>query len=288
LLGDAFAGLTNALREAMQETREAMQNTQTSLRRTCDVSVAYERQLAKQQTEQAKAEIEAEKRLARQQVEQVKQQAETEKRVLALQFQLEKAGKERHVLQQQLIADKPLVSAPVYSRQEPAQAAHADTSVTDDLFLPSEMRGRSSVSHPLEAEAMSAIKAKQNTINETQTPTASRVSVSSATTSAWVVDTNVSQYSCVPHFVEPSTVMADRDVFGPMPRPSVPLMVPTQTVVGQAEILRPVAVMHDAMPSVGPGSLMTSRFAGLASSANFGVPGVMPPPLAPPSFSRVG
>jgi len=55
-------------------------------------------------------------------------------------------------------------------------------------------------------------------------------------------------------------------------------MVPTH--VDQTERSRLVTVTRDV--------LMTSRFAGLASSANFGVPGVMPPPLAPPSFSRVG
>ena len=65
MLRDAFAGLTNVLWEAMQDTRTAAQDSRDKIRNslqcTCDASVAYERQLMKQQVQLALAEAEAER-----------------------------------------------------------------------------------------------------------------------------------------------------------------------------------------------------------------------------------
>jgi len=197
--GGAFAGLTSALREAMQDVREAAQS-----------SVNYGRQLA-----------EAEKRFAKQQVQFAQQlaEAEADKRVMALRFQLEKADGEKKVLQQQVktssAVGRSAVTAQARSVPEPVLEVPTDVLIEG-------------LSHPLEASAMSVTKNDQN-INVMRTPRCNTtagnavINVSPDSVSANIgtafVDTTMLPYSFQPRPFGSFVTMGGCDISGPMPCP---------------------------------------------------------------------
>ena len=260
VLGEAFAGLTSALREAMQDVRESAQS-----------SVNYERQLA-----------EAEKRFAKQQVQFAQQlaEAEADKRVMALQFQLEKADGEKKALQQQVktssAVGRSAVTAPTRPVPEPVHEVPTDVLIEG-------------LSHPLEASAMSVTKNDQN-INVMRThrcnTTAGNavINVSPDTVSANIgtalVDTTMLPYSFQPRPFGSFVTMGGRDISGPMPHSPIQTRVFTQ-IVRHTEMSPLAVVTHDVMS----GSLMTSRPVGPTPSADLSMHGATRP-LPEPSSLR--